>query len=60
MNKETIDIIRVWRCDDCCSYEIDFKCDFLYCRHCGKEMKRSRYKEVGIENKGNMPKEVRK
>lgn len=47
MEKEELlsDVIRVWVCEDCVSYEINFNCEYLYCSRCGKEMKKKRYQE---------------
>jgi hypothetical protein len=45
-NKEKEDYIRVWYCDRCAIYEIDFSNEEIYCCHCGKRMISRTYKEV--------------
>lgn len=40
------DVIRVWRCDKCCAYEINFNVDILYCSICGHKKTKKIYKEV--------------
>lgn len=43
------DVIKVWYCENCGSYELNFNVDIankFYCKFCGYEMKPRRYREV--------------
>lgn len=40
------DIIFIWRCNDCCCYEVNFNATYLHCQFCGKEMGKFKYAET--------------
>lgn len=45
-NKEKEDYIRVWFCERCSIYDIDFSNEKIYCSLCGRRMISRTYKEV--------------
>jgi len=47
--KQNREIIRVWVCTDCKTYEINFNCEILYCSICGKEMEKRRFVELKLK-----------
>lgn len=45
------DYIRVWYCNQCAIYEIDFANEKSYCQHCGRKMIARTYVEVEKKTK---------
>ena len=45
MTKE-VDYIRVWYCENCGNYKLDFDSDKVFCNSCGYKMQKRRYMEV--------------
>lgn len=41
-----VDYIRVWYCENCGNYKLDFDSEKVFCNSCGYKMKRRKYMEV--------------
>ena len=47
-----VDYIRVWYCENCGNYQLDFDSDKVFCKSCGYKMQKRRYMEVRDNAKG--------